>query len=244
MTQQRYPADLSVTLEDFQGCGWKEVLQGIAEEDFGYSALWSAFSKSASAAMEAGRQAHAKVLWLLADACSMMLHPKSLTEPFKPFAVFQDRRSALPDDFSGEDLSLFRSALEFVDDPLLKARLADLLWLVGDPRDINHALSAIDAYRVLPLSPDTWSRGGQECWERGLVLAQMVGKGGGERLATLQQRVVEALKASTEGDGFFGVKLARMLRNHRLVRAGGGGIAQKLEAIARTLDDKGDVFGA
>lgn len=244
MTQQRYPADLSVTLGDFQGCGWKEVLQGIAEEDFGYSTFWSAFSKAASSAMEAGRQAHAKVLWLLADACSMMLHPKSLTEPFKPFAVFQDRRSALPEDFTAEDLSLFRSALEFVDAPLLKARLADLLWLVGSPRDIKHALAAVDAYRALPLTPDTWSRGGQECWERGLVLAQMVGKGGGERLATLQQQVVDALQAITEGDGFFGVNLARMLRNHRLVRVGGGGIAQKLEALARTLDDKGDVFGA
>ncbi|HCE5838035.1 TPA: DUF4209 domain-containing protein [Pseudomonas aeruginosa] len=244
MTQQRYPADLPVTLEDVQGCGWKEVLQGIAEEDFGYSALWSAFSKAAGSAMEAGRQKHAKVLWLLADACSMMLHPNSLTEPFKPFAVFQDRRSALPEDFTAEDLSLFRSVMEFVDDPLLKARLADLLWLVGSPRDIKHALAAIDAYRVLPLSPNTWSRGSQECWERGVVLAQMVGKGGGDRLATLQQRVVDALKASTEGDGFFGVKLARMLRNHRLARVDGGGIAQKLEAIARALDDQGDVFGA
>ena len=117
MTQQRYPADLPVTLEDFKGCGWKEVLQGIAEEDFGYSALWSAFSKAAGSAMEAGRQKHAKVLWLLADACSMMLHPNSLTEPFKPFAVFQDRRSALPEDFTAEDLSLFRSVMEFVDDP-------------------------------------------------------------------------------------------------------------------------------
>ncbi len=194
--------------------------------------------------MEADRQAHAKVLWLLADACSMMLRSGSLTEPFKPFAVFHDCRSALPEDFNAEDLSFFAEIVEHVDHSLLKARLGDLLWLVGNPRNIQHALAAIDAYRALPLSPDFWSRGVQECWERGLILAQVLGKGSGDRLDTLLRQALNALMGSTEDDGFFGVKLAKMLRNHRLAKEAGLDIAQKMESIACVLDGRSDVFGA
>lgn len=115
MTQLRYPADLPVTVEDFHACGWKEALQAIAPDDFSYSALWSALSKAARSSMESDRQTPAKVLWLLADASSMMLRPSSLTDPFKPFAVFHDRRSALPEDFSEDDLLFFAELIEHID---------------------------------------------------------------------------------------------------------------------------------
>ena len=50
--------------------------------------MWQALSTAARGAIEQGRNEHGKVLWLLADACSMMLSPSSPNEPFKPFAVF------------------------------------------------------------------------------------------------------------------------------------------------------------
>lgn len=244
MTQLRYPADLPITVADFKACGWKEALQGIAEEDFGYSAMWTALSNAARSAMEAGHQSHAKVLWLLADACSMMLHPSSLSEPFKPFAVFQETRSALPEDFSPADQAFFSEIVLLVDHSLLQTRLADLLWLLGKPRQIHHALLAIDGYRNVRLTPDIWGRGGQECWERGLALAQCVGKGDGDRLKDMQKQVFDALMSSTPEENFFGVKLARLLRKQRLARDSGLDIAQKLETLARVFEDKGDVMGA
>lgn len=244
MTLLRYPADLPVTVADFKACGWKEALQGIAEEDFGYSAMWTALSNAARSAMEAGHQSRAKVLWLLADACSMMLHPSSLSEPFKPFAVFQETRSALPEDFSPSDQAFFSEIVLLVDHSLLQTRLADLLWLLGKPKQIHHALLAIDGYLNVPLTLEVWIRGGEECWERGLVLAQSVGKGAGERLKGMREHVVDALMSSTPEENLFGVKLARLLRKHRLVREGGLDIAQKLEALARALEAKSDAFGA
>jgi hypothetical protein len=244
MTQLRYPADLPVTAEDFQTCGWKEALQDIAEEDFGYSALWTALSNAARSAMEASQQAHAKVLWLLADACSMMLHSGSLSEPFKPYAVFHERRSALPEDFSSDDQAFFSEIVGQVDHVLLQARLADLLWLLGKPRQIQHALLAVDSYLRVPLTLVNWTRGGQPCWERGLVLAQSVGKVAGDRLKGMQKQLIDALISSTPEENHFGVKLARLLRNQRMARDSGVDIAQKLEKLARVLEDKSDVFGA
>lgn len=244
MTQLRYPADLLVTVEDFYACGWKEALQAIAPDDFGYSALWTALSKAARSAMESDRRTHAKVLWLLADASSMMLRPSSLTAPFKPFAVFHDRRSALPEDFSEDDLSFFAELIEHIDHPLLKARLADLLWLVGKPRNVQHALAAIDSYRSIPLIPDIWIRDGQECWERALALALTLGKGSGDRIEDMLATMLDRLLSTSIQEPFFGVKLAKLLRSNRLAKRRGTEVAEKLEALALAFWQASDVFGA
>lgn len=244
MTQLRYPADLLVTVEDFHASGWKEALQEIAPDDFGYSALWTALSKAARSAMESDRQTHAKVLWLLADASSMMLRPSSLTAPFKPFAVFHDRRSALPEDFSEDDLLFFAELIEHIDHPLLKARLADLLWLVGKPRNVQHALAAIDAYRAVPLEPDHWIRDGQECWERAFALALTLGKGAGDRIEDMLATMLNRLLSASIQEQFFGVKLARLLRNNRLAKHRATEVAEKLEALALAFGQASDGFGA
>jgi len=244
MTQHRYPAGLAITVEDFHTCEWEKALNEIAHDDFSYSALWTVLSNAARAAMAADRQTHAKVLWLLADASSMMLHPSSLTEPFKPFAVFHDRRSALPEDFGADDLSFFAEVVEHIDHSLLKARLADLLWLVGKPRKAQHAFAAIDAYGAVPLTTEVWVRGGQECWERALVLALAMGKGTSDRIRSMQDALLNSLLTVDVQERFFGVKLARLLRNNRLGKAREVEVAEKLEALARAFEQAGDVFEA
>ena len=85
MSEERYPADLVVTEQDFRDSGWKDVLSKTSRE--GYSSMWQAFSAAARQAIDERRPSHGKVLWLLADACSMMLAPKSVNETFKPFMV-------------------------------------------------------------------------------------------------------------------------------------------------------------
>ena len=183
MSNERYPQDLTVSLQDFEASGWKDAIAQATRE--GYSAMWQALSAAARSAIEQGRVEHGKVLWLLADACSMMLSPSSPNEPFKPFAVFHDRRSVIPDDLLDTDITFFAEIVDAVDDNWLKARLSDLLWLKGKPRNTAFALKAIDAYRCLPLDTDTWVHGGRECWPRAISLARMLKRGAGDRL---QQR--------------------------------------------------------
>ena len=105
MSTERYPNGLVISLDDFLTSGWKEALDQAPRE--GYSAMWQAFSAAARNAIDQGRNEHGKVLWLLADACSMMLSPSSPNEPFRPFAVFHDRRSVIPDDLSDTDILFF-----------------------------------------------------------------------------------------------------------------------------------------
>ena len=103
-----------------------------------------------------------------------MLSSDSFNEPFKPFRVSSDgRRSTIPDDLSETDVAFFAEIVEAIDDPWLKARLADLIWLMQSSRDVNFALVAIDNYRTIPLGTETQVRERDMCWQRAINLARI-----------------------------------------------------------------------
>lgn len=242
MSNERYPEDLPVSLEDFLVSGWKQALNNASRE--GYSAMWGVLSEAARNAIELGRNEHGKVLWLLADACSMMLSPSSQNEPFKPFTEFHDRRSVIPDDLPETDVIFFAQIIDAVDENWLKARLADLVWLKGRPRDTEFALKAIDAYRSLPLDVNTWIRGGDDCWGRAISLARMLKAGAGDRLQQMEAAIIVAFNAATRADGFLGLWLADLLRSNGLGRRHRADVARHLEALAREFDGDSDLHRA
>ncbi len=242
MSTERYPAGLVLTNQDFADCGWKEVLTSSTRE--GYPSMWQAFSSAAKQAMDEGRQPHGKALWLLADACSMLLSPKSFNEPFKPFLVMEGKRSVIPDDLPEADIALFAENVDDIDEPWLKARIADLVWLKGRPREVEFALAAIDAYRSIPLETGTWVHGGRECWERATSLARMLKAGAGDRLREMEAAILAAFDASNCEDGFLALWLADLLISSGLGRDHRPAIAQKIESLARTFYGEGDIHRA
>ncbi|GAB1054276.1 MAG: DUF4209 domain-containing protein [Shewanella algae] len=239
MTNQRYPADLEITHEHFSASGWQEALASAPRE--GYSSMWQALSAAARTAIDEGCKEHGKVLWLLADACSMMLSPSSLNEPFKPVAVFHDRRSVIPDDLFEADIEFFASIVADIDDVRLKARIADLVWLKKKPRDVFFALTAIDAYCAIPLDTETWVRDGRECWERTISLARMLKAGAGDRVAQMEATIIAAFNGAEAKDGFLGLWLADLMKSNGLGRDHKTVVAQKLEDLAKAFDGGGDL---
>lgn len=240
MSAERCPADLGITHQDFADCGWKEVL-AQTERD-GYWSMWQAFHAAAQRATADGQQSDAKVLWLLGDACSMMLSPKSINEPFKPATVMREGRSAIPpEDLLDSDITFLSEIVDSIDDPWLKARLADLVWIRKRPRDVRYALVAIDSYRSIPLDTETWVSDGRECWERAIGLAHMLKAGGSkDRLREMENAVIRAFETATCRDGFLALWLADLLFDNGLGRDKQSIIAQKLESLAREFDDEGD----
>lgn len=242
MSDERFPTDLVITKQDFADCGWKYVLARTTRE--GYSSMWQAFSAAARQAIEEGRQTYGKVLWLLADACSMMLSPKSFNEPFKPIMVMDGKRSVVPDDLTEADIAFLTEIVDDVDDPWLKARVADLVWLKQRPRNVRFALAAIDSYRSIPLDTQTWVRGGEKCWERAISLALMLKDGAGERVKEMETAITAAFQTASRADGFLGHWLADLLDANGLARDQALAIAQRLESLAREFDDEGDLHRA
>ena len=207
----------ALTLEDFVGCGWETILTNRG--NIGYSSLWMAFNAASKQAVEDGRDSHGRVLWLLGNVCSLRLEPGSPNEPFKPAFVAPEGRSAIADDFTEAEIELFAKIVDEIDDPWLKARLADVVWLVQQrPRSIKFAEDAIDSYRAVPLNKQTWFRGGHVCWERAVNLARSIGAAAGNRPAEIESSLVTAFYAATNEDQFFGYKLAEILYNNGLGR--------------------------
>jgi len=240
MTNQHYPADLLVSVQNFTDSGWMEVVASIPREE--YSEMWQALASAARDADEQVRNEHGKVLWLLADACSMMLSPSSQNEPFKPIVEFPTGRTAIPDDFTEADISFFAEIVNSVDNNRLKARLADLVWLKGKPRNPAFALQALDAYRAIPLDAETWIHDGRECWMRAIGLAKMLKAGAGDRLEQMENSIISSFNAVTRQDEFFGLWLADLLRSNKLGQSHRADIAMKLEALACDFDSKGGSY--
>ena len=237
MPPERYPKDMVLTAEDFVGCGWKEILERAEDKD--YRLVHSAFYEAAKHVTDEGRQAHGKVLCVLADACSMRLSPASANEPFKPFLRSQNGWPT-PDDLSETDIALFAEIVGTIDNPWLKARLADLVWLIR--RDFQFALMAIDSYRSIPLDTETWLPYGEKCWQRAIDLAFMLGAR--ERLAEMEASIFEVFRSATKQDGFLGFWLADLLKSNDLGVEYATTIATKLETLAREFEHDGELHRA
>ncbi|MFH1811036.1 MAG: DUF4209 domain-containing protein [Pseudomonadota bacterium] len=239
MNSGRYPDGLVVTTQDFIDCGWRTVLDSATRE--GYPSMWQAFAGAAKKAIDENRLAHGKVLWLLADACSMMLAPDSPSEPFRPIMVLQGRRTTIVDDLSDADISFYAQIVEVFDDPWLNARLADIVWHKQKPREVKYALMAIDSYRRIPLETDIWVSGGDECWKRAIALAILLKKGAGSRLKEMEHDVLMAFGWATREDGFLACWLAVLLDSNGLGNSAIDEIAQKLESLASEFDRDSDL---
>lgn len=236
---ERYPENTKVTIDDFRQCGWQETIRNARRED--YSSMWQALSAAARKATEEKRLFEGKVLWLLADACSMMLKPSSLNEPFAPFMVIDGKRSALPEDFQTDEILFFSEIVSEVNDPKLCARISDIIWLMAKPRNPKFALAAIDNYIQITVSKESWIRDGRECWDRAIHLCLMLKAGAGERLKNIERGLVDSLKSASLDDGYLALWLSELLANHGLAANDKIEIAQKLEVLAINFEDEGDL---
>ena len=239
MNEKRYQEDLIISPEDFISSEWNKAINELPQKS--YPMIWQTLSEAARSAIDQNENERGKVLWLLADACSMMLSPSSQNEPFKPFSVFHDRRSVIPDDLLETDINFFAQIVDLVDEKWLKARISDLIWLKGKPRNTSFALKAIDAYRSIPLDENTWIHGGRDCWPRAIKLAHMLKNNAGDRLEKIESSIVVAFNAATQADGFLGLWLADLLKSNKLGRKFRFDVAKKLEALAYDFNEKGQL---
>lgn len=230
MSTERYPQELIVTVDDFRNSNWREAIDNAGE--YGYSNYWDSFSKAARNAMENGNTAKGKVLWLLADACSMMLKPESPNELFQPFMVMHGKRSTILEDFSNTDLTFFENVLPGIDNYRLKARIADVLWLVGQPRKVEYALSAIDAYIHFPLDVENLQRDGKDAWHRAIRLALILKKGAGGRLQNIRDSIFSKFQAADFSGEFNALWLSDLLEIADLEEGRSNDVTAKLSTFA------------
>jgi hypothetical protein len=193
---------------------------------------------------EQGKPQHSKMLDLLARAASMMLTASSINEPFS--ARLQDfqtgRRSALPEDFTEDELVFFEEILNDVNEPLLKARLADLLWLLRKPRNPEHAKAAIDAYISQALNDETWHRDVNDCWERAARLCMQIKAI--DRLNEIKGNLFSAFCSEYPRSKFMAFWIAELLDNLKIDSDFKVDIASSIHQKAKDLKSDGDFHSA
>jgi hypothetical protein len=235
-------APLATTLDDLQRCGADEVLANPTMAT-AYHEMWSRLFASAQAAAEDPPKSVA--LGFLAKICSMMLEPDDRAAAFKPMMATSTNRTTLPEDFTFGEIGLIADFVPTVQHSLLRARLADLVWLRERRRGVGFAHMAIEGYRQVPIDSDEWRYEVLKCRQRAIQLALSTGKGGNVLTSELAAELLGAFwKALDTGDQLAVLRYLRPLQSEGLAREEAGQIAEALEQLARRQFETGDPFGS
>lgn len=106
-------------------------------------------------------------LELCSKICFMMLIPASMNEPLKErMNFFEYGRSARPEDLSEEEIEVLDKIYDNLANAWLKARVAEILWLVKKPKNINWIQTAIDCYLSMKETKENWFKDIRICHER------------------------------------------------------------------------------
>jgi hypothetical protein len=91
------------------------------------------------------RGAEQRVYAMLGAVCSFHFRPHDPHEPFGPMARFSHRRTAVPEDFRGDPVEVLASNITRIDNPAVRARVADMVWLLERKR-VDAGWHAVDGY--------------------------------------------------------------------------------------------------
>ncbi|EQA0897798.1 DUF4209 domain-containing protein [Escherichia coli] len=214
---------MTFTSDLFLASRWRDAASSTTH---GYHSLKCNFQELAEAYHREASEVLSNMMNFFASLCSMALTPESPNEPYRPFISSSNSRSMIPDDLTGEDLIFIESILGHIDYPLLKARLADLLWLRKRPRSVEHARIVISSYLALPITSEEWTKGGQLCWERVIALSFQVKDF--TTIDIIKQRLTEALTLSYEDFPLMRYRIGESINRTNLFGNDTGTIAQVL----------------
>ena len=141
--------NFELALDAFNDIEWEAVLDDSYCYD--YSSMSNALLMAATKEEEDGRQPHSRVLRLMSEACSMRLSIEKLDNPFSYPPSTDGWRPTIPSDFTVSEIDFVAKVFESINYPLLKGRLADLLWHFRKPREVKFAKSRHRQLLATPL---------------------------------------------------------------------------------------------
>lgn len=113
-----------------------------------------------------------KSLLLLANICLLKLNSESRNDPFQPFMTWGNNRSFLPIDLTDEEILYLSSIVDEDLPPILKARIADILWTYSKPKNKKHSEIAIENYISMNVFDDFFEPDVYVFWERAVMLTK------------------------------------------------------------------------
>ena len=241
MAINRFPPETTVSAEDFRNCGWKAAIEAGDFESTHH--LHSSLAAAAKHASSEGRYSHGRVLYLLSDAIGLMLDSANEGRPLRGHADFGDRRSAIPEDFSEEDLNFLASIINEIDEPRIRARVGDLIWIRMRKLGTAPPLAAIDAYTETQITHESWSREVFHYWNRALSLTRRLKTPAGQRATDIAAKLTAAFQACSNGQNFYPRDLAKLLLASAIDPAFAVLVTDRLMVIGQERFADGDHLG-
>ena len=129
--EQEAPFWLRATVDDIAGLDFEVPIANCDSADC--HELSTAYREAANAHEKQNDEASAaaaRVFAMLSAVTDFHFKPNDRNAPFGPMMVMGNRRSAIPEDFRGLPLQVLAHAAENAANPVLKARLCDVCWLL------------------------------------------------------------------------------------------------------------------
>ncbi|MBE1506276.1 hypothetical protein H4W29_003457 [Rhizobium viscosum] len=120
---------LQATVEDFEQVDFEAPIADCVDAD--YHELNNRFREAAKVREKEGEEHPAsRVFAMLSAITSFYFKPEDRNAPYGPIMAMGDQRSPIPEDFRGGPVAALAYAASRTRNPLLRARLADVCWLL------------------------------------------------------------------------------------------------------------------
>jgi tetratricopeptide (TPR) repeat protein len=189
---------------------WIEVATDRAHDSAVH--LNTTFNKAAQEARAANDIPLVELYELLSQVFSMYFKGNDPNEPFGPMVQMGVSRTAIVTDFTDQNLSVLEHIQEKAGDPVVDARLADVLWLRR--RNQQMAVKALDAYishaeQCLVVTDENWLQAKQSL-HRAAQLCKQLGqqKQHHDRLVAVVEKALDPNQP--EPDNFYRVIILRV----------------------------------
>ena len=230
---------ITITKDDFLGINLDEILKDT-KYFHDYS---SKFADLCEENFKNGDLKVSKVLYLLRDACSMTLKPKSTNEPYEAGCIVGDCRWAILEDFTEQDLEFFENILDEITDCRLKSRIADILWILKIPKNIKFLGIAVNEYLKISLEPSSLNQFKIDALERAIKLSQL-SKITKNQYAEILNKILECFNKAKPTDQYYCLRMSYLLDIAELNRKLQPSVAEKLENFADTFAKEGEFIAA
>ena len=205
--KHQHESHFNVTVDDLRQYGWQTLID--KHQDKECRDFMGVFDAASNEKETDGDELGKRVFSFLSAVASCHANYDTKGNPYGPMWQIGNRRSFIPEDFTGSDLTALKGVLEEIADPEFRARVGDMLWECC--RDYKAAQIAIRAFieSARRLETDDLWPPFVERLERALQLAAMLGLGKDLHLEVVGE--VEACIARFESNPKSGLLCARLM---------------------------------
>lgn len=205
------PPWLRATAADLRDLDFESPIAGSTSADTSeLSDQFQAAMQSADKTAQPPDMPTTRVFTMLSAVSGMYFKPEERHEPFGPMVTFADgRRSAIPSDFREGHVDLLAEMAKRAKNPVLRARLADVCWLL-DQTKWNLGSLAVGAYAEIVQKADrgelefrfekeggALQHGARDYLQRALQIGRAIGRDKAETIAA-REAVILLRKRATE----------------------------------------------